>query len=71
MITYKITKVKKWMPEELGYFFADNHNQAMSQVNKEARRIYNNRFREIEYTGEYYQVTSFSNVTFVYEIAGG
>lgn len=67
MTTYKITKVENWIPEDLGYFQGENHAQAMAQVNKEVRRIYNKRFREIECTGKYYQVTSFGNVTFVYE----
>ena len=67
MATYKITKVENWIPEELGYFQGENHAQAIAQVNNETKRIYNKRFREIEYTGTYYMVMNFDNVTFIYE----
>ena len=53
---FKITYQNKWKPEEKGYFHAENHLEAIKQVDSNVKRITNDRFREIETTGEFYCV---------------
>lgn len=67
MTTFEITYVENWIPVSKGFFQAENHKKAMLQLDNSAKRIYNNRFREIEMTGKYYLVKAFAGRTFVFE----
>ena len=67
---YKITYQNKWRPEEKGYFNAPNHLSAIMQVDSNVKRITNERFREIETTGEFYYVEQEQKggKTFIFEV---
>lgn len=67
MTTFEITYVENWIPTSKGFFQAKNHKDAMTQLDNSTKRIYNERFREIEMTGKYYLVKAFSGATFVFE----
>ncbi len=67
---YKVTYQNKWIPEEKGYFNAKNHLEAINKVDSNVERITNDRFREIETTGEFYYVEDEQKggKTFIFEV---
>jgi len=55
----------------MGFVTATNHREAISQISTQAiERVHNERYREIETTGEYYMVEDQEKggKTFIFEI---
>lgn len=66
---YEVTITKNWIEKKLGYIHANSHKEAAEKLEKKNKRIYNDRFRQIEQTGEYYRITSVpGNVAFIFEV---
>ena len=67
---FEIILTNKWIEDNPVYISADNHLQAMNQINKNAIRIFNKKFREIEKTGKYYRVMEQKKggKSFIYEL---
>jgi hypothetical protein len=58
---YNVTYWNKWRTNDLGYFHADSHKDAILPINTNVKRIFNTRFREIEQTGKFYIVEEQGN----------
>lgn len=64
---YKVTLSDKWIYEEKGFFKAKNHKEAIFKIDPNVKRIFNERFREIETTGRFYIVEEINAQTHIYE----
>ena len=70
MKTYEVTITKKWVETQLDFVFTNSHNEAAKMQQEKSKRVYNDRFIEIEKTGEYYRITEFGKggKSFIFEI---
>ena len=53
---FKVTEWHNWKFFIVGYFKGDNHKEVANLLAQSNKRIYNERYREIETTGDYYQI---------------
>jgi len=54
---FEVTITKNWIETKLDYQTAESHKAVAERLDKKNKRITNDRFREIETTGEYYRIT--------------
>jgi len=71
MRTFEVTLTKKWLESDPNYFLADSHKEVAKKLERGNNRVMNDRFRQIEKTGEYYRVTEMCKCgkSLIYEIA--
>lgn len=67
---FEITITKNWIEEMVSYQSGENHKQISEKLENKNKRATNNRFREIERTGEYYRITEVckGGKSFIFEI---
>ena len=58
---YEIKEQNKWKTIQVLFTTAKNHKEAIESMDKNVKRIYNKRFREIEQTGHFYYVDEYSS----------
>lgn len=70
MKSYKVTLTKNWIVSNEFYVTAESFKDVANNLEKKNKRIFNERYREIETTGEYYLVSDMMNngKTLVYEV---
>lgn len=54
---FEVTHTKNWIETQLDYVSAENHRKVADTLNLKSKRVLNDRFNEIERTGEYYRIT--------------
>ena len=57
MRTFEVTITDNWIEKQLDYIQAETHKQVADQLPLKNKRVYNERFREIETTGKYYRIS--------------
>ena len=67
---FAVTYTKNWIEKQMDFVQAENHEAAAKTLPKKSKRVFNDRFREIEKTGEYYRITENkkSGKAFIFEI---
>ena len=67
---FEVTHTKKWIETKLDYQKAGSHKEVAEILSKKSIRVMNERFREIETTGEYYRITEVckGGKTIIFEI---
>ena len=67
---FKVIEFHNWEPFCVGYFKGKNHKEVASQMKQPNKRIYNERYNEIEKTGDYYVIDDLNKneFPFIYEI---
>ena len=70
MKNFEVTITKKWIESELNYVLADSHKDVAQKLEKKNKRVMNNRYRQIEKTGEYYRITEMGKggKSLIYEV---
>lgn len=70
MRTFEVTITKNWIESDLNYVLANSHKEVADKLEKKNKRIMNDRYREIEKTGEYYRITEIGKggKSFIFEI---
>ena len=70
MRTFEVTHTKKWIESGLHFVLADSHKDVAKKLEKKNKRVMNDRYRQIETTGEYYRITEMrkSGKSLIYEI---
>jgi hypothetical protein len=70
MKTFEVTITKKWIESELNYVLADSHKDVAQKLEKKNKRVMNDRYRQIEKTGEYYRITEMGKggKSLIYEV---
>jgi hypothetical protein len=70
MKTFEVSITKKWKESELNYILADSHKDVAKKLEKKNKRVTNDRYRQIEKTGEYYRITEMGKggKSLIYEV---
>lgn len=70
MKTYEIILTVNWVESEAYYIQANSHKELSETLPNKNKRIFNERFREIERTGSYYRIseTSKNGKCFIFEL---
>jgi hypothetical protein len=70
MKTFEVTITKKWIELELNYVLANSHKEVAEKLEKKNKRVMNDRYRQIEKTGEYYRITEMGKggKSLIYEV---
>jgi hypothetical protein len=70
MKTFEVTITKKWIESELNYVLADSHKEVAQKLEKKNKRVMNDRYRQIEKTGEYYRISEMGKggKSLIYEV---
>lgn len=68
---FEVTHTKNWIETQLAYVTAETHKKASDTLEKKCKRVFCDRFMEIERCGEYYRITEIGNKggkAFIFEI---
>jgi hypothetical protein len=70
MKSFEVAYTENWTETLLDYQIGKNHQEIFDTLCIDGKRIYNERFREIEKTGKYFRITECSKggKSFIYEI---
>lgn len=71
MRTFEVTHTNKWIESEPKYVLDNSHKEVAIKLEKKSKRITNEKYRQIEITGEYYRITEIckGGKSLIYEIA--
>lgn len=67
---FEVTITENWIETKLDYWHGVNHKDVAETLPLKSKRVYNERFREIERTGKYYRITEVGNggMAMIFEI---
>lgn len=69
MRTFKVTHTKNWIENQLDFVLANSHKEVAAKLELKNKRVYNERYNQIEKTGEYYRITEIPRgKSFIFEV---